>query len=248
RLIRRYLQAGVMENGMTKANDMGTPQGSPLSTLLSNIVLDELDKELEKRGVSFVRYADDCQIYAGSKKAAQRVYQNMLTFIEKKLKLKVNREKSRIDRPWKRKFLGFSFTPSVQGKSRIRIHQKSIERAKERIRALTSRRKSISMKVRLEKLNLFFTGWKNYFGLAETPSTFRRLMEWIRRRLRMLRWKEWKRPKTRIRELTALGVSKAKAHQWGNTRKGYWRIACSPILHHTLNDQYWRRMGLKSLI
>ncbi|MCE7793574.1 group II intron reverse transcriptase/maturase [Salipaludibacillus sp. CUR1] len=247
-LIRKYLQAGIMENGLVRQNEMGTPQGSPLSPLLSNIVLDELDKELEKRGIRFVRYADDCQIYTGSKKAAERIRKNMITFIEGKLKLKVNREKSAVDRPWKRKFLGFSFTASTKGKAKIRIHGKSIQRVKDRIREMTSRKKSIPMEYRIDKLNRFIVGWRNYFRLAETPTVLKELMQWIRRRLRMIRWKEWKAPKTKARNLIALGVSKQKAHEWGNTRKGYWRIACSPILHHTLNDAYWRKMGLKSLI
>ncbi|WP_078597867.1 group II intron reverse transcriptase/maturase [Evansella clarkii] len=247
-IIRKYLQAGIMENGLVRQNDMGTPQGSPLSPLLSNIVLDELDKELEKRSIRFVRYADDCQIYTGSKKAAERIRKNMITFIEDKLKLKVNREKSAVDRPWKRKFLGFSFTASSKGKAKIRIHRESIQRAKGRIREITSRKKSIPMEYRIGKLNRFIVGWRNYFRLAETPSVLKELMKWIRRRLRMVRWKEWKKPKTKVRNLIALGVSKQKAYEWGNTRKGYWRVACSPILHHTLNDAYWRRMGLKSLI
>lgn len=248
RLIRKYLQAGIMENGCVRPNETGTPQGSPLSPLLSNIVLDELDKELEKRDIRFVRYADDCQMYAKSKKAALRIRRKMSTFIEKDLKLKVNQKKSAVDRPWKRKFLGFSFVGSLKGKAKIRIHKTSIQRAKARIREITSRRKSIPMEYRIEKLNQFLTGWKNYFQLAETPSVWKNLLSWIRRRLRMIRWKEWKLPKTRVRQLRALGVSKQKAYEWGNTRKGYWRIACSPVLHHTLNDAYWRKMGLKSFL
>ncbi|SFM25591.1 group II intron reverse transcriptase/maturase [Salibacterium qingdaonense] len=248
RIIRKYLQAGMMDQGVTQANTMGTPQGSPLSPLLSNIVLDEWDKEMEKRGIRFVRYADDCQIYAGSRKAAERIFRKMTRFLEKTMRLKVNQTKSAVDRPWKRKFLGFSFTASSKGNSKIRVHRTSLERAKDRIRTITSRRWSISMEDRIKKLNQFLVGWRNYFALAETPTPFRRMMEWIRRRLRMIRWKEWKTPKTRKRKLRGLGVSPAKAHEWGNTRKGYWRVACSPILHHTLNDAYWRRLGLKSLI
>ncbi|MGP4078261.1 group II intron reverse transcriptase/maturase [Halobacillus sp. K22] len=247
RLIRKYLQAGIMEDGLTTPNREGTPQGSPLSPLLSNIVLDQLDKELESRGIRFVRFADDVQMYAGSKRAAERILKNMTSFLEKTLKLKVNREKSAVSRPWKRKFLGFSFTPSVKGKARVRVHKDSVHKAKQRLRQLTSRKWSTDMKYRIEKINEFLTGWYNYFRLAEAPSIFKRMMEWLRRRLRMIRWKEWKLPKTKVKNLIALGVTKAKAFEWGNTRKGYWRIASSPILHRTLNDHYWQRMGLKSL-
>lgn len=245
RIIRRYLQAGVMENGLTQTNQTGTPQGSPLSPLLSNIVLDELDKELESRGIRFVRYADDCQIYVGSKRAAERTLRNISQFIEKTLKLKVNKEKSAIDRPWKRTFLGFSFTPHRRAK--IRVAKQAIHRAKQEFRRLTSRKWSIAMEERIRKLNRFIVGWRNYFQLAETPSIFRELMAWLRRRLRMIRWKEWKTPKTRRKHLLSLGVRKAKAFEWANTRKGYWRVASSPILHRTLNDDYWRQLGLKSL-
>ncbi len=170
RLIRRYLQAGIMEGGLTTPNRSGTPQGSPLSPLLSNIVLDELDKELESRGIRFVRFADDVQMYAGSKRAAERILKNMMTFIEKTLKLKVNREKSAVSRPWKRKFLGFSFTPSVKGKARVRVHKDSVHKAKQRLRQWTSRKWSTDMTYRIEKINEFLTGWYNYFRLAETPS------------------------------------------------------------------------------
>ncbi|WP_347552086.1 group II intron reverse transcriptase/maturase [Pseudalkalibacillus hwajinpoensis] len=245
RIIRRYLQAGVMENGQTQTNQAGTPQGSPLSPLLSNIVLNELDKELESRGIRFVRYADDCQIYVGSRRAAERILRNISQFIKKKLKLKVNKEKSAIDRPWKRTFLGFSFT--LHRDSKIRVAKQSIQRAKQELRRLTSRKWSLAMSDRIKKLNKFIVGWRNYFQLAETTSTFRELMAWLRRRLRMIRWKEWKTPKTRRKQLLSLGVTKAKAFEWSNTRKGYWRIASSPILHRTSNDKYWRQLGLKSL-
>ncbi|WP_347550857.1 group II intron reverse transcriptase/maturase [Pseudalkalibacillus hwajinpoensis] len=235
RIIRRYLQAGVMENGLTQTNQAGTPQGSPISPLLSNIVLNELDKELESRGIRFVRYADDCQIYVGSRRAAERILRNISQFIKKKLKLKVNKEKSAIDRPWKRTFLGFSFT--LHRDSKIRVAKQSIQRAKQELRRLTSRKWRLAMSDRIKKLNKFIVGWRNYFQLAETTSTFRELMAWLRRRLRMIRWKEWKTPKTRRKELLSLGVTKAKAFEWSNTRKGYWRIASSPILHRTFNDK-----------
>jgi Retron-type reverse transcriptase len=245
KVIRRYLQSGVMINGVVMETDMGTPQGGPLSPLLSNIMLHELDKELEKRGHKFVRYADDCNIYVKTKKAGIRVMNSITNFIEKELKLKVNKEKSAVDRPWKRKFLGFSFTLNKTPK--VRIANESVKRLKNKIREITSRSKPYPMEKRIEKLNKYLMGWCGYFALAETPSKFKEFDEWIRRRLRMCLWKEWKTPKTRIRKLRGLGVPSHKAFEWGNTRKKYWRIACSPILHKTLDNSYWKRRGLRSL-
>lgn len=193
-LIRRYLQAGVMERGLVQPNTEGTPQGGPLSPLLSNIVLDELDKELETRGLSFVRYADDCNIYVRSKRAGLRMMKNITKFVEEKLKLKVNQQKIGVDRPWKRKFLGFSFTSEKQS-PKIRIHKESIKRFKQRVRELTSRKHSIDMERRIERLNRYLVGWLGYYQLAETLTIFRDMDSWIRRRLRMIRWKEWKRTK-----------------------------------------------------
>ncbi len=245
KLIRKYLQAGIMINGVVYDAEEGTPQGGPLSPLLSNILLDKLDKELERRGHKFVRYADDCNIYMKSKKAGERVMNSITCFIEQKLKLKVNREKSAVDRPWKRKFLGFSFT--VNKIPKVRIANESIKRLKAKIRELTSRSKPIPMEVRIEKLNQYLTGWCGYFALADTPSKFKEFDEWIRRRLRMIEWKQWKNPKTRVRKLKSLGVPDQKAYEWGNSRKKYWRIASSPILHKTLDNSYWSHRGLKSL-
>lgn len=245
KLIRKYLKAGIMINGVVYDAEEGTPQGGPLSPLLSNILLDKLDKELERRGHKFVRYADDCNIYMKSKKAGERVMNSITCFIEQKLKLKVNREKSAVDRPWKRKFLGFSFT--VNKIPKVRIANESIKRLKAKIRELTSRSKPIPMEVRIEKLNQYLTGWCGYFALADTPSKFKEFDEWIRRRLRMIEWKQWKNPKTRVRKLKSLGVFDQKAYEWGNSRKKYWRIASSPILHKTLDNSYWSHRGLKSL-
>ena len=245
-LVRRFLQAGIMEDGMVNPNTQGTPQGGPLSPLLSNIVLDELDKELEERGLHFVRYADDFHIYVRSKRAGHRVMESITNFIEKKLKLKVNKEKSAVDRPWKRKFLGFSFTFHKE-KPKIRIAKESIKRFKRRIRELTSRKKSMNMGDRIEKLNQYLAGWLGYYQLAETPTIFKELDGWIRRRLRMIRWKEWKKVKTKHKNLVKHGIKKRKAWEWANTRKSYWRTANSPILHRALGDQYWSEQGLKSL-
>ncbi|CAG9623778.1 group II intron reverse transcriptase/maturase [Sutcliffiella rhizosphaerae] len=245
KLIRRYLQAGIMINGVVHEIEEGTPQGGPLSPLLSNILLDKLDKELESRGHHFVRYADDCNIYVQSKKAGERVMNSISDFIERKLKLKVNREKSAVDRPWRRKFLGFSFT--IHKEPKVRIANESIKRLKAKIRVLTSRSKPIPMEMRIAKLNQYLVGWCNYFALADTPSRFKELDEWIRRRLRMIVWKEWKHPRTKVRKLKGLGVHPSKAYEWGNSRKKYWRTASSPILHKTLGNSYWSSQGLKSL-
>lgn len=246
-LIRRYLQSGVMEKGLVSPNTEGTPQGGPLSPLLSNIVLDELDKELEKRGVRFVRYADDCNIYVRSKRAGERIMESITTFIERKLKLKVNHEKSAVDRPWKRKFLGFTFT-FHRKEPKVRIAKQSIQRFKQRIREITSRKWSISMKDRIRKLNRYLVGWLGYYQLADTPSVLAKLDGWIRRRLRMIRWKEWKKIKSKHRNLKKLGIKPNKAWEWANTRLGYWRIAKSPILDRALDNHYWLNQGLKSLL
>jgi RNA-directed DNA polymerase len=245
KLIRRYLESGIMVNGLKVANEQGVSQGGPLSPLLSNIMLDVLDKELEERGHRFVRYADDCNIYVKTRKAGERVKESITKFIERKLKLQVNKEKSAVDRPWRRKFLGFSFTSHSNPK--IRVAKESLQRAKQRIRELTSRSKSVPMEQRIKKVNQFVVGWCNYFSLADTPTPFKQIDQWLRRRLRMCLWKQWKKPKTKVKRLISLGVPKEKAYEWGNIRKKYWRIACSPILHKTLNSAYWQSRGLKSM-
>lgn len=245
KLIRKYLQSGVMIHGVVSSTEKGTPQGGPLSPLLSNIVLDELDKELEKRGHPFVRYADDCNIYVKSKRAGERTMASVQRFIERKLRLKVNEKKSAVDRPWKRKFLGFSFIDAEEPK--IRVAEESVKRMKKKVREITSRKMPYSMEYRIQKLNQYVFGWCGYFALADTKSIFRKMDGWIRRRLRMCLWKDWKTPKTRIRNLIKLGVPSWKAYEWGNSRKGYWRISNSPILHRTLGNSYWNDQGLKSL-
>jgi RNA-directed DNA polymerase len=217
-LIRKYLQSGVMENRLVKPTSEGAPQGGPLSPLLSNVVLDELDKELEKRGHRFVRYADDCNIYVKTRRAGERVKASVTQFIEKRLKLKVNQAKSAVDRPWKRKFLGFSF--SINKEPKVRIAKQSLQKAEGRIRAITSRRKSMKMEERIKELNQYLIGWCGYFSLADTPSVFKDMDKWIRRRLRMCLWKQWKKPKTKVKRLISLGMPKDKAFEWGNTRKG----------------------------
>jgi group II intron reverse transcriptase/maturase len=246
KLIRKYLQSGVMIGGVVQATEEGTMQGGPLSPLLSNVVLDELDKELEKRQLHFVRYADDCNIYVKTWKAGRRVQQSITHFIEKKLKLKVNREKSAVDRPWKRKFLGFTLNWDKKN-PKVYISKTSMQRVKAKIREITSRKSPSPMEWRIKELNQYLTGWCGYYALADTPSIFRDLDEWIRRRLRMCLWKQWKLPGTKVRKLASLGVPKQKAYEWGNTRKKYWRIACSPILHRALDNNYWFSNGLKNV-
>jgi len=245
KLIRKYLQSGVMIGGLYSNTEKGTPQGGPLSPLLSNILLDELDKELEKRGHKFCRYADDCNIYVKSRRAGKRVMESITKFLEKKLKLTVNRDKSAVDRPWKRKFLGFTFYIN-KGKVRIRPHEKSIKRLKGKIKEVTNRNVGISMEWRIKRLNLLVVGWVNYFKIADMKGKLREIDEWTRRRLRACIWKQWKKVKTKFANLKKLGIPEYKAWQYANTRKGYWRISNSPILCKTLTNQYWTNQGLKT--
>jgi group II intron reverse transcriptase/maturase len=242
KLIRAYLNSGVMIDGLIKRTDEGCPQGGPLSPLLSNIMLDELDKELEKRNHKFCRYADDSQIYVRSRKAAKRVMESLTVFIEKKLKLKVNTTKSAVGRPWRRKFLGFSFY-RMNGEARIRIHPKSIKKIKTKIKELTSRSKPWTMKYRFKKLKQTITGWVSYYKIADMKSKMQALDQWTRRRIRMCYWKRWKKIKTRFRMLRKFGIKEAKAWEYANTRKGYWRISNSPILTRTFTNQLLKKFG-----
>ena len=246
KLIRKYLESGVLINGIKVSSEEGTPQGGPLSPLLANIMLDDIDKELEKRGHKFCRYADDCNIYVKSRKAGTRVLNSITKLIENELKLKVNRNKSAVDLVSKRKYLGFSFY-FAEGGAKIRIHDKSIKRFKDKIRFITNRNRGISMDERLLKLNDSIKGWINYFGIANAKRKLLELDQWIRRRLRACIWKQWKRVKTRFKNLIKLGVPKYKAYEYANTRKGYWRISSSPILETTLNNRYFKSIGLMSL-
>ena len=243
-LIRRYLQAGVMADGLVHATEEGTPQGSPLSPLLSNVMLDDLDWELERRGHRFVRYADDGRIYVASERAGQRVMQSITRYVEQRLKLKVNREKSVVDRATKRPLLGFRFQYRG-GEVKVLVDHKARKRAKDRLRRLTSRRWGVSMERRIEEINRFTVGWTAYFALADTPSPFEELDKWLRRRLRQVRWKEWKRVRTKLHKLRVAGIPEHDARRWAFSRKGYWRIAGSPILSTALPNAYWTAHGLK---
>ena len=245
KLIRALLNAGVMEDGLIVATDEGTPQGGPLSPLLSNLMLDDLDRELEKRGHRFVRYADDCNIYVRSERAGQRVMRSITGFITKKLKLKVNASKSAIDRPWRREFLGFSFTFGREPKRRI--SPQALKRFKEHIRGMTRRLGRWSIEQMVRHLTRYLLGWRGYFGFCQTPSVLRGLDSWIRRRLRNVVWKQWKRGWTRYEELRKRSVGNRLAAQTAGSCHGPWRIARSPALSLALPNAYFISLGLPEL-
>ena len=242
KLIRAFLRAGVMEGGLVSPVDEGTPQGGPLSPLLSNLVLDEFDRELERRGHRFARYADDSNIYVRSRRAGERVMKSLTRFIRMKLKLKVNESKSAVAEPWERKFLGFSFTSTESPKRRIAA--KAVKRFKERIRELTSRTRGISIERMAKELALYLRGWIGYFGKCETPSVLKSLEAWTRRRLRSAIWKQWKRGKVRFAELRKRGVGPDLAAQTAGSAHGPWRLASSPALCFALPNAYfdWLRI------
>jgi RNA-directed DNA polymerase len=246
KLIRAFLMAGVMENGLVSPVDEGTPQGGPLSPLLSNIVLDEFDRELERRGLRFARYADDSNIYVRSQRAGERVMESLKRFLATKLKLKVNEQKSAVARPWARKFLGFSFTSA--GIPKRRIAPKAVDRFKARVRELTSRTGGVSTERMAEDLSRYLRGWIGYFGKCETPSVLEGLEEWFRRRLRSAIWKQWTRGSVRFAELRKRGVSKGLAAQTAGSAHGPWRLADSPGLHIALPKAYFDLLGIPRLV
>jgi RNA-directed DNA polymerase len=245
KLIRAFLKAGVMEGGLVSPVDEGTPQGGPLSPLLSNIVLDELDRELERRGLRFARYADDCNIYVRSRRAGERVMESVTRFIAKKLKLKVNQQKSAVAQPWERKFLGFSFTRF--GSPKRRIAPKAVDRFKGRVRELTRRTRGVSIERMAEELARYLRGWIGYFGKCETPSVLESLEKWIRRRLRSAIWKQWKRGPVRFAELRKRRVGKDLAAQTAGSAHGPWRLANSPALAFALPNAYFDSLGIPRL-
>ena len=245
-LIRKYLKSGVMRSGMTSPTETGTPQGGNLSPLLSNIYLTAFDRMLESRGHKFIRYADDCNIYVKSRRAAERVLQSCSKYLEGKLKLRVNRTKSCVGSPTKLRFLGFSLYKGKNG-TRIRVHSKSISRLKLKLKQITRRNRGVSVDAILTRLKQYARGWLSYYSIADMKNTMKDVTEWLRRRIRMYIWKQWKRVRTRFTRLQSLGATKQKAWEWANTRKGYWRIAGSWILGTTLTNDRLARLGFYDL-
>jgi len=245
KLIRTFLNAGVMEKGLVGPTDEGTPQGGPLSPLLSNLVLHDLDLELERRGLRFVRYADDCNIYVRSRRAGERVMTRVTRYLTEKLKLKVNQEKSAVARPWERKFLGFSFTIAKEPKRRIA--PKALKRFKERVRELTRRTRTVGIESMVAELSRYLIGWRGYFGHCQTPSVLHTLDGWIRRRLRCVIWKGWKRGRRRFAELRKLGIDRFHAAVAAGAPSGPWRMARHATVHTAIPDRFFVRLGLPRL-
>jgi RNA-directed DNA polymerase len=245
KLIRGFLTAGAMEGGLVSPTEEGTPQGGPLSPLLSNLMLDVLDKELEKRGHRFVRYADDCNIYVRSQRAGERVMAGIERFLAKRLRLKVNKAKSAVAKPSVRKFLGFSFTYGSE--PRRRIAPQALARFKAKVRELTRRTCGRSLKQIVKELSAYLIGWRGYFGFCQTPSVLRKLDEWLRRRLRAIAWKQWKTGPARFAELRRCGVGRDLAAQTAGSPHGPWRLAVSPALHSAMPTSFFRSLRLHSL-
>lgn len=246
-LIHKFLRAGVMVGGMFEDSPEGVPQGGPLSPLLGNIMLNECDQELEKRGHKFVRYADDLLIFCKSKKAATRTLDHILPYIEEKLFLRVNREKTQVAYVGKVKYLGYGFY-IYRGEGRLRIHPQSVRKFKDKIREITGRSNGMGIEARKIRLNQVIRGWMNYFKLADAKSLIQGLDEWTRSRIRMVTWKRWKKVCTRFENLKRVGIKEEQAWMWANTRKGYWRTAHSPILSRALSNERFKRTGYLSLM
>ena len=246
-LIHRFLRAGIMVGGMFEDSPEGVPQGGPLSPLLGNIMLNECDYELERRGHRFVRYADDMIIFCRSRKAAQRTLQNILPYIEGKLFLRVNREKTQVAQVKQVKYLGYGFYV-YKGEGRLRVHPKSIRKLKDKIRRVTGRSNGMGIEQRRTRLNQIIRGWVNYFKLADMKKLLKEMDEWTRSRIRMVTWKRWKKVRTRYINLKKAGVEEEQAWMWANTRKGYWRTAHSPILLKALSNERFKRVGYLSFL
>ena len=247
-LIRKYLSAGVMEKGIVKATTVGTPQGGNLSPLLSNIMLNELDKELEVRGLNFVRYADDCIILVKSEKAANRVLVSITKFIEKKLELKVNAEKSKVTRPTQTKYLGVSFWKSPKGQWKSKPHLKSYQKLVRKLKQLTDRSLSISLDNRIKKINYVVRGWVNYFRIANMKNKITEIDEHLRVRIRVIIWKQWKKIRKKCESLQKLGVPFEIAFNCANTRKGYYQICKTRYIQFAINNERLRKRGLVFLL
>jgi RNA-directed DNA polymerase len=247
KLIHKILRSEISDGKSSVPSKQGVPQGGPLSPLLSNIILDKLDKELEKRGLRYVRYADDCSIYVKSKRSGDRVMESITRYIEKELKLVVNTVKSSVTRPWLMKLLGFTFYHK-KGEKGLSVHGKSITGYKDKIRAITCRSKPYSMPLRLELIRQLNQGWGHYFKLSDAKSVFEELDKWVRSRVRLCYWQQWKKARTRIAELTKLGIPKSQSYQWGHTRKGKWRSVQSPVLRRALSNNYLKQEGFTSLM
>mgnify|MGYP001445106067 FL=1 len=246
-LIHKFLRAGVMVSGMFEESPEGVPQGGPLSPLLGNVMLNECDHELEKRGHRFVRYADDLMIFCKSKKAASRTLNHILPYIEGKLFLRVNREKTQVAHVSRVKYLGYGFY-ICKGEGRLRIHPKSLRKLKDKIREVTGRSNGMGIEARRIQLNQVVRGWMNYFKLADAKKLIQSLDEWIRSRIRMVTWKRWKKVRTRFENLKRSGIKEEQAWMWANTRKGYWRTAHSPILLIALSNERFKHAGYLSLM
>lgn len=248
KLIRRYLQSGIMTGGVTASRDEGTPQGGPLSPLLSNILLDELDKELERRGHRFVRYADDCNIFLKSKSSANRVKERITCFIERKLRLPVNRKKTAVKRPHSVEILGYRFLPTYKKKGEYapNITKASLRRLKEKLKAITRKTIPMSFDDRVARLKRLVHGWTNYFKLGGIGSVLKQIDSWVRNRLRYCIWHHWKKPIRKRKNLMRLGISKGQAYAWSCTRMGGWSVACSPILRTTITVQRLKQRGYLS--
>jgi RNA-directed DNA polymerase len=244
RLIRAFLNSGVMIGGLVEATPEGTPQGGPLSPLLSNLLLDDLDRELTARGLRFARYADDCNIYVRSQRAGERVLQSVTNWLAKRLRLTVNQTKSAVDRPWNRKFLGFTFTTQRKRS----IAPASRRKFKKRIRELTKRNRGSSLTRVVTELRSYLLGWRGYFGFCQTPSVLRDFDSWIHRRLRCYAWKQWKTGRRRFAELRRLGIGKDLAAQTAGSSKRYWHISRSPALNMSLSRAYLIELGLPLLL
>ncbi|WP_445683656.1 group II intron reverse transcriptase/maturase [Sporosarcina sp. FSL K6-3457] len=241
-LIRQYLKSGIMINGLFEASEEGTPQGGNLSPLLSNIYLDEFDKLLAERGHKFVRYADDCNIYVKSRRAGYRVMESSIKFLEGNLKLTVNRDKSAVGSPLRRKFLGFCIHPTRNG-VKIRPHQQAKTTVKRKLKKITKRNRGRSIEVLFKQIRQLMTGWINYYGISTMKSFMTDLNGWLKRRIRQYIWKQWKMPRTKRKNLIQLGIDERKAYEWSNTRKGYWRISASYVLHRSLTDEKLLQLG-----